>query len=109
MNLFEEPHWYDKGGTLPNANHIEFVPKERRNTNMVCKRPPKGWVCTMDKDHVGTCETIRERVPVHFLRRNEQGQLERLVTDGKWVGWISAERGTRGWVVWQAIAKARGI
>lgn len=75
---------------------------------MVCKRPPKGWICTLHRDHEGTCDTARERQPVHFLRRND-GKLERLVTDGNWVGWVSAERGTRGWIVWQAIARARGI
>lgn len=78
---------------------------------MVCRRPPKGWICTMNREHEGVCDTVRERQPVHFLRRNERGKLERLVSsaDGKWVGWVSAERGTRGWVIWQAIAKARGI
>lgn len=76
---------------------------------VVCRKPPKGWVCTYVRDHEGACEAIRERKPVHFLRRNETGQLERLVTDGKWIGWVSAEVGTRYWFVWQAIAKARGI
>lgn len=74
-----------------------------------CRRAPKGYLCVYEKDHAGTCEAVRERGNVHFLRRNETGQLERLVTDGKWTGWISAEPGTRYWWVWQAIAKARGI
>lgn len=87
--------------------------KAKREVKVVrvvnCRRAPKGYICTYTKDHDGVCEAVRERRPVHFLRRSETGQLERLVTDGKWVGWVSAEIGTRGWIIWQAIAKARGI
>lgn len=87
----------------------EYIRIDMENEDMVCKRPPKGWICVLDREHEGDCDAHRDRQPVHFLRRNEKGKLERLVTDGKWVGWVSAERGTRGWIVWQAIAKARGI
>ena len=76
---------------------------------MVCRKPPKGWICGGEQDHNGPCSATRVRGPVHFLRRNQHGQLERLVTDGKWIGWVSAEKGTRGWLVWQSIAKVRGI
>lgn len=76
---------------------------------MVCKRPPKGWICDQPMNHEGDCDAHPNIAPVHFLRRNNKGKLERLVTDGTWTGWVSAAPGTRYWVVWAAIAKARGI
>lgn len=76
---------------------------------MVCRRPPKGWICTRDKDHDGACAAHPINVPLRFLRRNDCGKLERLVTDGEWTGWISAERPARYWWVWASIARTRGI
>jgi hypothetical protein len=47
--------------------------------------------------------------PLFFLRRNDKGKLERLVSDGVGAYWISAEKPSRFWYVWAGIAKARGI
>lgn len=76
---------------------------------MVCKNTPKGWNCTRARDHEGPCALKPVNVPLHFLRRGHGGKLERLVTDGNEAYWISAERPSRYWYVFQAIAKARGI
>lgn len=76
---------------------------------MVCRKPPKGWICTLAQDHAGTCVAQPTVQNVHFLRRNQHGNLERLVTDGKWTGWVTAERPARGWYLWQLVAKVRGI
>lgn len=74
-----------------------------------CRRPPKGWACKKDAGHEGSCPAYPTNIPLKFLRRNEQGKLERLVSNGEWTGWISAERPARYWWVWESIAKARGI
>jgi hypothetical protein len=76
---------------------------------MICSKAPKGWKCGRDKDHAGACEVRPVNVPLHFLRRNPEGKLERLVSNGQWTGWISAERPSRYWYVWASLAKARGI
>lgn len=76
---------------------------------MVCKNTPKGWRCTRARDHEGSCALTPVNVPLHFLRRNQNGKLERLVSDGNSAYWISAEKPSRYWYVWQALAKARGI
>lgn len=74
-----------------------------------CRKPPKGWACKKEAGHEGSCPAYPTNIPLKFLRRNEKGKLERLVSNGEWTGWISAERPSRHWVVWQAIARARGI
>lgn len=74
-----------------------------------CKKPPKGWACKKPAGHEGSCPAYPTNIPLTFLRRNDAGKLERLVSNGQWTGWISAERPSRYWYVWQAIAKARGI
>lgn len=76
---------------------------------MVCKGTPKGWRCKRQADHNGPCALIPVNAPLHFLRRSDAGKLERLVSDGNSAYWISAEKPSRYWAVWAAIAKARGI
>lgn len=83
--------------------------ENRRKNRMVCKRPPKGWICVNTPNHEGECEARPLIEPMHFLRRNSKGKLERLVTNGEWTGWINAERPARYWYIWAAIARARGI
>lgn len=89
--------------------HIANTSENNGENIMSCRRPPRGWICTREADHDGACAAHPTVQAVHFLRRNEHGNLERLVTDGKWTGWVSAERPSRGWVMWKAIARARGI
>lgn len=82
---------------------------DTENEDMVCKNTPKGWRCTRTRDHEGSCALTPNNAPLRFLRRNENGQLQRLVSDGHSAYWISAEKPSRYWYVWQAIAQARGI
>lgn len=76
---------------------------------MVCRKPPKGWICPLPSNHDGSCAAHPTNIPLKFLRRNAKGKLERLVSDGVWSGWINAEYPARYWWVWKSIAKARGI
>lgn len=80
-----------------------------KEEEMVCKNTPKGWKCTRARDHEGSCALTPINAPLRFLRRNEKGNLERLVSDGTAAYWISAEKPSRYWYVWASIAKARGI
>lgn len=75
----------------------------------VCRLPPKGWACKRPGGHEGSCPAYPTNVALKFLRRNDNGKLERLVSNGVWTGWISAEYPSRYWYMFKAIAKARGI
>jgi hypothetical protein len=74
------------------------------------RRPPKGWACKKEAGHEGSCPAYPTNIPLKFLRRNEKGKLERLVSNGEWTGLDFGGSGQHGyWWVWESIARARGI